>query len=331
MQYNRLGRTGIRVSEVALGTMTFGKETDEPTAVSMVSHYLEAGGNVVDTADAYNGGLAEEILGKALAGRRDGVVLCTKARFSTGPGCNDRGASRRHLLDSVHDSLRRLGTDRIDLYQMHCWDPQVELEETLSTLDTLVQSGKVRYIGASNYAGWQLAKALGLSARHGWERFAALQAQYSLVCRGAERELLPLCEEERLGVLVWSPLAGGVLTGKYAWDGPWAKGTRAADSEARNSATMRDRFTARGRSVVDAVVEFAGEAGLTPQQVALRWVLGRPGVSSTILGARTLEQLQGNLAALGGRLTGDVLKVLDGISEPEPEYPYDFLEHARSA
>ncbi|HEY3097122.1 MAG TPA: aldo/keto reductase, partial [Acidimicrobiia bacterium] len=215
MEYRRLGSTGIRVSELCLGTMTFGKEADEPTSRELVDRFLAAGGNFVDTADVYNDGASEKIVGRALGSRRGNVVLATKVRFPTGPGPDDRGASRRHIRMGIEASLRRLGTEWIDLYQIHCWDASTPIEETVSTLDDLVHEGKIRYAGASNYTAWQLAKSLGLAALRGWQPFVSLQPEYSLITRDIERELLPLCREEGLAVLPWSPLAGGVLTGKY--------------------------------------------------------------------------------------------------------------------
>src|SRR5207253_2408346 len=215
VDYRQLGSTGIRVSELCLGTMTFGREADEPTSRKLVDRFLETGGNFVDTADVYAEGESEEITGRALQGRRDDVVLTTKVRFPTGPGVNDVGASRRHIRMGIEASLRRLGTEWIDLYQIHCWDARTPLEETLSTLDDLVHEGKIRYAGASNYTAWQLAKSLGLAAGRGWDGFVSLQPEYSLITRDIERELLPLCREEGLAVLPWSPLAGGVLTWKY--------------------------------------------------------------------------------------------------------------------
>ncbi|HEV2889851.1 MAG TPA: aldo/keto reductase [Frankiaceae bacterium] len=328
MEYRRLGRTGIRVAPVGLGSMTFGKETDAETAARMVARYLDAGGNVVDSADGYNGGLAEEYLGRALEGRRDKVVVSTKVRFATGPDTNDRGASRRHILDSVHQSLRRLRTDWIDVYQLHCWDPSTELEETLSTLDALVTAGKVRYVGASNYAAWQVATALGLSALHGWEPFTVLQPQYSLVCRGFERELLPLCERTGLGVLTWSPLGGGVLTGKYAPGTDLPEGTRAADSAKRGSPTMAARMTPRSFEISDLVAKVATETGRTPSQVAIAWAIRQPCVSSVLLGARTLDQLEDTLGALGEPLDDDAVARLDDASALPPEYPSDFLAYS---
>jgi aryl-alcohol dehydrogenase-like predicted oxidoreductase len=334
LRHHRMGRTGLYLSELALGTMTFGKEADVEAAGRIVGTYLDAGGTVVDTADSYAGGTAEEYLGTLLADRRDEVVLCTKVRFATGAGPNDRGASRRHILDSVHRSLRRLRTDRIDVYFIHCWDWHTPVEETISTLDALVRSGKVRYVGASNFAGWQTAHAIGVAERMGWEPFTVLQPQYSLASRSAERELLPLSEHLGLGVIAWSPLGGGLLSGKYPsasfTGGGLPDGTRAADSARRGSRTMRDRFTPQNLAVVEVLRELAGEYGVPVPQIAIAWVRRQPSVSSTLLGARTAAQLAENLAALEVDLPEEAWQRLDDVSAPAPEYPYDFLEYAKT-
>ena len=282
MEYRQLGTTGTRVSELCLGTMTFGREADEPTSRKLVDRFLEAGGNFVDTADVYAEGESEEITGRALQGRRDDVVLATKVRFPTGDGVNDYGASRRHIRMGVEASLRRLGTDWIDLYQIHCWDAHTPLEETLSTLDDLVHEGKVRYAGASNYTAWQLAKSIGLATNRGWVGFASLQPEYSLITRDIERELLPLCREEGLAVLPWSPLAGGVLTGKYREGEDFPEGTRGGDTE--EPITFTYRLHERAWGIVAAVRKVAGDTGKTPSQVALNWVVHRPGVTAPIIG-----------------------------------------------
>src|SRR6476469_919838 len=215
MEYRQFGRTCTRVSELCLGTMTFGNEADEATSHQIVDRFVDAGGNFIDTANVYSQGVSEEITGRAIKGKRDQIVLATKARFAMGGDTNAVGSSRRNLRAACEASLRRLGTEWIDLYQVHMWDKHTPLEETLSTLDDLVREGKVRYVGASNFAGWQLAKALGVSDRRGWERFVTLQPLYNLMSRELENELLPLCRDQGLGVLVWSPLAGGFLSGKY--------------------------------------------------------------------------------------------------------------------
>ncbi len=327
MELKQLGRTGTRVSELCLGCMTFGNEADEATSQTIVDRFLDAGGNFIDTADVYSTGVSEEITGRAIGSRRDEVVLATKVRFSMGSGTNQVGASRRHIREGVEASLRRLGTDWIDLYQIHCWDPRTPLEETISTLDDLVREGKVRYVGASNYAGWHLAKALGIAALHGWEPFVSLQPEYSLITRDLERELLPLCREEGLAVLPWSPLAGGVLTGKYARDAAeFPSGTRGGDTE--NPITFSYRLDERAWNIVDAVRTVADATGHTPAQVALNWVVYRPGITAPIIGARSVEQLEDNLGAIGWTLDKEHRDALAWASAFRLGYPYEFIQYA---
>jgi aryl-alcohol dehydrogenase-like predicted oxidoreductase len=304
--------------------MTFGREADEATSRAIVDRFLDAGGNFVDTANVYSAGVSEEITGRALGARRADVVLATKVRFPMGDGPNDVGLSRRSIRMQVEASLRRLGTEWIDLYQVHCWDPRTPLEETLSTLDDLVHEGKVRYIGASNFAGWHLAKALGLSALHGWEPFVSLQPEYSLVTRDIERELLPLCQEEGLAVIPWSPLGGGILTGKYTKDADMPAGTRGAETE--NPITFTYRIDDRTWTILDAVKEVAAATGKTAAQVALSWVAHRRGVTAPIIGARNLEQLEDNLGAVGWTLDEDQRKKLTWASGFRLGYPYEFIQ-----
>lgn len=340
MKQTTLGRSGLIVSELALGTMTFGKEADEAEARRILGAYLDAGGFVLDTADSYVQGRSEEILGRLIAGRRAEMVVMTKARFPTGPGPNNRGASRRHLLASVEGSLRRLRTDWIDVFVVHCWDPRTPLDETLSTLDSLVRAGTVRYLAASNFAAWQLAKALGLAELRRLEPFRSVQLQYSLASRSIERELLPLCRSEQLGVVAWSPLGGGLLTGKYAHvtgsdgtpppDTALPEGTRAADSARRGSQTMRNRFTPQNAATVAVLRELADAYGWSPAQIAVAWVVRQPSVTSTLLGARTAAQLRHTMAALECRLPDEAWQRLAEVSAPPPEYPYDFLEYAET-
>jgi aryl-alcohol dehydrogenase-like predicted oxidoreductase len=325
MELRRLGRTGIRVSALCLGTMTFGNEADEATSKAMVDRFLDAGGNFVDTADVYSTGTSEEITGRALGSRRDRVVLATKVRFPMGDGPNDVGASRAHIRSGVEASLRRLGTDWIDLYQIHCWDPRTPLEETISTLDDLVREGKVRYVGASNYTGWQLAKALGLAALHGWEPFVSLQPEYSLITRDIERELIPLCTEEGLAVLPWSPLAGGILTGKYQRDAEFPSGTRGG--EVANPIEFTYRLDDRAWRVVDAVGKVAAELERSASQVALNWVMHRHGVTAPIIGARTLAQLHDNLGVADWRLDAEHRRMLGEASAFRLGYPYEFIKY----
>jgi aryl-alcohol dehydrogenase-like predicted oxidoreductase len=331
MELRQLGRTGIRVTEACLGAMTFGRETKEADSRAILDRYLGAGGNFIDTANVYNVGASEEILGRALGARRDTIVLATKCRMPMGGDPNQKGASRRVIREQVEASLRRLQTEWIDLYQIHCWDAHTPLEETLSTLNDLVREGKVRYIGASNYTGWQLATALGVAREHGWEPYISIQPQYSLVCRDIEREVLPLAEYRGLAVLPWSPLGGGLLSGKYQpGEAPPAE-TRAADTTP-SAVLMRMRIQEeRNFAVAQAVHDLAGELGKTMAQVALNWVLHRPGVTAPILGARTVAQIDDNLGAIGWQLDADALARLEDASAIARGYPYDFIDwiHAR--
>ena len=326
MEYRQLGRTGIRVTEACLGAMTFGRETEEAESRAILDRYLDAGGNFIDTANVYNRGASEEILGRNLGARREDIVLATKCRMPMGGGPNQGGASRRVIREQVEASLRRLQTDWIDLYQIHCWDANTPLEETLSTLDALVREGKVRYIGASNYTGWQLATALGVSKHHGWEPYISIQPQYSLVCRDIERELLPLAEHSGLAVLPWSPLGGGLLSGKYQPGETPPSDSRAADSTP-SAILIRMRIEEeRNFTVAQAVHDLATELGKTMAQVALNWVLHRPGVTAPILGARTVAQIDDNLGAIGWQLDADALARLDDASAISRGYPYEFID-----
>jgi aryl-alcohol dehydrogenase-like predicted oxidoreductase len=326
MELRTFGSTGIRVSELCLGAMTFGREADEATSTAMVDRFIEAGGNFVDTADVYSDGVSEEITGRILKDKREEIVLATKVRFPTGPGPNDVGSSRRHIRLGVEASLRRLGTEWIDLYQLHCWDARTPLDETISTLDDLVHEGKVRYVGASNFTAWQLMKALGIAALRGWEPFVSLQPEYSLVTRDIERELLPLCRSEGLAVLPWSPLAGGILTGKYEKDADLPQNTRGGDAD--EPITFTYRLDERAWKVVDAVKSAAEQIGKTPAQVALNWVLHRRGVTAPIIGARNIEQLDANIGATGWQLEDEQGKALAWASAFPRGYPYDFIEYA---
>jgi aryl-alcohol dehydrogenase-like predicted oxidoreductase len=326
MEYRQLGRAGVRVSELCLGTMTFGNEADEATSRQIVDAFVDAGGNFVDTANVYSQGVSEEITGRAIAAKRDQIVLATKARFPMGSDTNAVGSSRRNLRQQCEASLRRLGTDWIDLYQVHCWDKFTPLEETLSTLNDLVREGKVRYIGASNFAAWHLMKALGLSALHGWEPFVCLQPEYSLITRDIERELLPLCQSEGLAVIPWSPLGGGVLTGKYAKDHDFPAGTRGAETQ--NPITFTYRLDDRAWNTVEAVKAAAESTGKTAAQVALNWVANREGVTAPIIGARTVAQLQDNLGAIGWKLDDETRKSLTWASGFRLGYPYEFIQFA---
>jgi aryl-alcohol dehydrogenase-like predicted oxidoreductase len=331
MRYNRLGSTGLFVSELCLGTMTFGARgrseflgaVAQAEADAMLARALEAGVNFVDTADIYGDGASEEITGRALRNvgvPRDEVVVATKVFGGTGPKPNQRGLSRAHVLDGLHASLARLRLDHVDLYQVHGFDPATPVEETLRALDDVVRQGLVRYVGVSNWAAWQIAKALGVSARHGLAPFASLQAYYSLAGRDAERELVPLLESEGMGLLVWSPLAGGLLSGKYRpADGAPAGG---APAEGRRQTFAFPPVDAdRADRVLAVLRPMAERAGRSAAQLALAWLLARPRVTSVILGARRAEQLADNLGAADVTLGTDDLAALDEASRLPAEYP----------
>ncbi len=333
MQYRYLGRTGLKVSELCLGAMTFGRETSEADSFRMLDRFVQAGGNFIDTADVYSQGISEEILGRWLAGkRRDELVIATKVRFPMGSGPNDVGLSRKHILSAVEDSLRRMNTSYIDLYQVHMWDPGTPLEETLETLHQLVVSGKVRYLGASNYAGYQLQKAVDLSRQRGWEPFACLQPLYNLLDRSFEWELEPVCEAEGVGVIPWSPLRGGWLSGKYhrGMDKPLPD-TRIEEAEKRGwSEAWKVYANERTWQVVECLSEIATELNKTPAQVALNWLLQNPVVTAPILGARTIAHLEDNLGATDWALDSDQVTRLDQISGLPLPYPYESLAQQRA-
>jgi aryl-alcohol dehydrogenase-like predicted oxidoreductase len=327
MEYRQLGNSGLRVSALTLGTMTFGGRggfsavgaTDVTGARRQLDRCLDAGVNLIDTADVYSGGLSEEIVGEVITGRRDSLLLSTKVRMAMGPGANDAGLSRQHIIAGCEASLRRLGTDHIDIYHVHEWDGQTRLEETMSALNSLVQAGKVRYLAASNYAGWQLMKALSVADARGYERFAAQQVYYALEARDAEYELIPLSLDQGLGVLVWSPLAGGLLSGKYRRNASPAEGTRQVsgtwnEPPVRNQEKLYD--------TIEVLVDIAGAHEASPAQVALAWLLGKPAVTSVIIGARTDEQLRDNLGGADLTLTADDRAALDKVSAPELIYPH---------
>ncbi len=326
MEYRLLGRSGLKVPVLSLGTGTFGGspmfkawgETQVPEATRMVDLCLEAGLNLFDSADVYSAGLAEEILGKAVAGRRDQVLISTKATFRMGRGANNVGSSRHHLLRSVEGSLRRLGTDYIDLFQLHGFDAQTPVEETLETLDTLVRAGKIRYIGCSNFSGWHLMKSLAVSAQYGWARHVAHQAYYSLVGRDYEWELLPLGLDQGVGCLAWSPLGWGRLTGKIRRNQPRPEVSR-LPATAEWGPPVDDEYLYR---VVDALDAVALETGKSVPQIALNWLLQRPTVSSVVIGARNEEQLKQNLGAVGWNLTPEQVAQLDAASALPTPYPY---------
>ena len=325
MDYRFLGRTGLKVSELCLGAMTFGRESTPEVSFQVLDRFAAAGGNFIDTADVYGQGVSETITGQWLKDkRREDWVIATKVRFRVGEGVNDEGLSRKHILASVEGSLRRLGTEYIDLYQVHSWWDQLNLEETLGTLDTLVQSGKVRYLGVSNFRGWQLQKALDLSRMRRWEPFVCLQPLYNLLDRGIEYELVPICQNEGLGIITWSPLRGGWLSGKFHRGMTAApEGTRIETATRLGWSENWDTYDNEHTwSVLDALLGAAQESGKTPAQVALQWLLQRPGVTAPIIGARNLQQLEDDLGAIGWTLTDEHLKRLNEASAPQKIYPY---------
>ena len=337
MRYRTLGHTGLLVSEICLGTMTFGGRgywtaigaLDQSLADRIVARALDAGVNFIDTADVYSEGLAEEITGKAMrnSGRaRTDLVLATKVFGPTGAGPNDRGASRGHIMDGVKASLKRLGTDYIDLYQIHALDQLTPLEETLRALEDLVRQGHVRYIGVSNWSAWALMKALGITERYGWVRPVTLQAYYSIAGRDIEREIVPLLAAERLGLMVWSPLAGGLLSGKFTRNGQGPQDARRASFDF--PPVNRERLF----DCIEAMQPIAAAHGVSVARVALAYVLAKPFVTSVIIGAKTLEQLDDNLAAAALTLTPEQLATLDAVSALPAEYPGWMIEfqHARS-
>ena len=330
MDYRTLGRSGCAVSSMCLGTMTFGTETGEAGAHQQLDQFIDAGGTLVDTADVYSGGTSEEIIGRWFASRpaqvTERVVLATKGRFPLGGAPNDAGLSAVHLTRALDASLRRLGRDAVDLYQVHAYDPLTPLEETLRTLDGFVRSGKIRYYGLSNFTGWQLTKTVHLARELNVAPPVTLQPQYSLLAREIEWEIVPAAMDAGLGLLPWSPLGGGWLSGKYRRDERPAGATRLGEDPDRGMEAYDRRSTDRTWRVIDAVQKVAEDRGVSMAEVALAWVTGRPAVSSTILGARTTDQLQTNLRAAGLRLTPDETAVLDAASDPDPvDYPYGEL------
>jgi aryl-alcohol dehydrogenase-like predicted oxidoreductase len=333
MEYRQLGRCGLRVSRLTLGTMTFGGrgqfrdvgQTDLEGARRQIDMALDAGVNLIDTADVYSEGASEEILGQALNGRRDQVLIATKARFPVGPGPNDAGSSRHHLIEACERSLRRLQTDHIDLYQVHEWDGLTPLEETLAALEHLVQSGKVRYVGCSNFAGWQVMKALGVARVRGLPEFVSQQVYLSLQERAAEYEIVPSALDQGLGLLIWSPLAGGLLSGKYRRGEAPPAGSRLAGDWDEPPVYDEGKLY----DTVDVLVEIAEGHDVSPARVALAWLLGRPGITSVIVGARTDEQLADNLAAAELTLSAEEMSRLEAVSRPPLIYP--FWHHRKTA
>ncbi len=329
MQMRRLGATGTMVSEVCLGCMTFGNEANEDESRAIIQRFVEVGGNFLDTADVYSQGVSEEITGRAIRGMRDELVLATKVRFPMGDKPNDVGLSRKHIIQGCEASLRRLNTDYIDLYQAHCWDAATPLEETLSAFSDLVHQGKVRYIGVSNFTAWQIMKALHVSRMHGFERIVSLQPQYSLVERHLDYEILPLCREENIAVLPWSPLGGGFLSGKYKRGERPPQGTRIAQAAERLEEHWQRRATEQNWHVIDLMDSIAKETGKSYAQIALNWLLRTPGITAPIVGARSLEQLNDNLGAVGWELSSEQVQQLSEASAVEDIYPYRFISEAQ--
>ncbi|MGB8657728.1 MAG: aldo/keto reductase [Candidatus Zixiibacteriota bacterium] len=333
MKMRFLGKTGIKVSELCFGTMTFGGsgywtivgQVGQSEADALVGMALDGGVNFFDTADVYSQGRAEEIFGRAIGLRRKDIVLATKVRGRMGKGPNDVGLSRHHILEGCNASLKRLGTDYIDLYQVHSFDPFTPLEETLRALDDLVRQGKVRYVGCSNYTGWQLMKALAISGKHGWEKFLTLQAFYSLLARDLENELVPLCLDQGLGILCWSPLGGGFLSGKYRRGKPRPEGARRSNPEGQ----FLQYDEEKGFDMVDELERIAGKHNATVAQAALNYLLRKPGVTSVIIGAKNREQLADNLKTTDWEMTAEEVSQLDQLSKPPRAYPYWMLERAR--
>ncbi|RDL50058.1 L-glyceraldehyde 3-phosphate reductase [Ensifer sp. M14] len=327
MEYRRLGSSGLKVPALSFGAGTFGGKgplfsawgnSDNAEARRLVDICIEAGVNLFDTADVYSDGASEEVLGAAIKGRRDEVLISTKMSLPMGDGPNDAGSSRSRLVKGVDDALRRLGTDYIDLMQLHAFDAGTPVEEVLSTLDTLVRAGKLRYVGVSNFAGWQLMKSLAAAEKHGYPRYVAHQVYYSLVGRDYEWELMPLGLDQGVGALVWSPLGWGRLTGKLRRGQPWPEGSRLHDTASFGPPVDDDKLY----DIVDVLDQLAEETGKTIPQIAINWLLQRPTVSSVIIGARNEEQLRQNLGAVGWSLTAEQIGRLDKASGKTPAYPH---------
>ncbi len=333
MQYNTFGQTGLFVSNLCLGTMTFGGkgfwevigQQGQETATRLVDRCLDAGINFIDTANIYSFGESERLLGEALRGKRNRVVLATKVRGRMADEPNAIGLSRKHIFDQVHDSLKRLQTDYIDLYQIHGYDALTPLEETLGALDDLVRQGKVRYIGASNLAAWQLMKALGISERRGLDRFQSLQAYYSIAGRDLERELVPLIQDQALALMVWSPLAGGLLSGKFSRQGDGPEGSRRAAFD------FPPVDKERAFNIIDAMRPMAKAHDVSVANIALAWLLHQDWVTSVLIGAKTMDQLEDNLNAGNIELSAEELRQLDEVSTLPPEYPQWMLERQGAA
>jgi aryl-alcohol dehydrogenase-like predicted oxidoreductase len=330
MRTLRLGNSGLRVSELSLGTWRFGRDTDEATAFAQLDLFRDRGGNFIDTADVYGNGLAEEIVGRWLVSRgcRDELVVGTKVWGRMGNGSNALGLSRKHIVSALDASLRRLQIDHVDIYYVHAWDPGVQLEETLSTLDGLVRAGKVLHLGASNWLGWQLMQAWGLARMRGWEPFVTVQNEYNLLSRMCDLEVLPACREAGLAFIPWSPLAGGWRTGKYGrgLDAP-IPGTRVADwIEPWQPDSWEHRGNEKTWAVVDALVGVAEARHVAPAEVAINWLRAKPDIVAPIVGARTIEQLEGNLQSVEWDLEPAEVVVLDQASDVSPGSLYAFVD-----
>ncbi|KRE25055.1 aldo/keto reductase [Paenibacillus sp. Soil522] len=325
MKYNLLGKSGLAVSELCLGTMTFGNTTSEADSIEMIDRFVDRGGNFLDTADVYVNGRSEAVVGKAIKNKRSDIVLATKVRMSTSSNINGVGLSRKHILDGVDASLKRLQTDYIDLYQVHVWDHATPIEETLRTLDDLVTSGKVRYIGCSNFFAWQLMKSLAYSDANRYVRFVSIQPQYSLVSRQMDREMLSLCKEEKVSIIPWAPVGGGFLTGRYSREVP----TEGRLTSKVGESAWINRASDKNFVILDALLEAANELGKTPAQVALRWLIQREGITSPIFGASKLEQFEDNIGAIGWEMPSEVWNRLEQISALPDDYPNRFIDKFR--
>lgn len=331
--YRLLGRSGLRVSPLCLGTMTFGSSwgfgSERDAARDVFRRYAEAGGNFVDTADLYTNGDSERMLGEFMreAGNRDRMVVATKFSFSADPSDpNAGGNGRKHILDAVHGSLRRLQTDYVDVYWLHCWDTVTPVEEVMSTMDGLVRAGKVRHVGLSDVPAWYASRAQTLAQWRGWEPLCGLQLEYSLVERGIEREFVPMARELGMGICPWSPLASGLLTGKYRRDSAGGEGEGRLKAVQGSGNPAFEKFSERNFRIVDAVVDVARQLDRTPAQVALNWIASRPGVTSTLVGATKLSQLEDNLQALSFDIPPELSAGLEEASRPERQFPYLFFE-----
>ncbi len=312
MEYRLLGSTGVKVSKLCFGTMSFGAEADEETSAAMFNRCLDTGINFFDCANVYAGGLSEEILGRLMAGKRQNLVITSKVYFPTGEDVNARGATRRHIMDSIEGSLKRLNTDHLDVYFIHHFDELTPLEETLRALDDLVSQGKILYPGASNFAAWQVAKALGISALHDWARFEVLQPMYNLVKRQAEVEILPMAGSERLGVISYSPLGGGLLTGKYGAQ------RRPESGRLMENKMYQTRYQGEQTyQVAERFTQFAEQHGYEPVSLAVAWVAAAPGITAPIIGARNVQQLDGSLKSLDIAMTSELRAEVSSLS-PEP-------------